>query len=293
MIPNGQALLQDVIAGLLLGGFYALAALGLSLTVGVMRVINILHGDLMVLSAFLASVLMVSAHLDPLLAIFIIAPALFIFGYPFQRFLLTPIMNRGQEGPLVITLACSMILESTLLLIFSGNPRVLTTSYSLVSWNLPDGIVINAVYVIAFALGIVLLSGLHLVLTRTSIGKAIRATSEDPSAAQMLGINIRHTYAVTFGLAAATAAVPGVLLGLLYSFTPTDGTTYLLIAFVVVVIGGLGSLAGTLVAGIFIGIAQSVGSSVVGSGYYDMIGFVLALIMMVARPTGLFGRRRV
>jgi len=289
-LPSGHALVTALVTGVLLGGLFAITALGLSLVFGVMRLINLVHGELIVLGAYLAFVLLEHGGIDPLLGLLVIAPALAVVAYPIQRVLLTPLMSKGAEAPLLTTFGLSVIAQNVFILVFSGDTQSLSTSYASDSVDLA-GIDVPVVYLISFGLALALSVAAHLVIQRTGIGREIRASAEDAVAAEVMGVNVPRIYAVTYGLGAGCAAVGGVLVGLTFSFTPTTGVTYLLTGFAVVVLGGLGSVKGTLLGGLLLGAIESVGGAFFGDGYRDLIGFLVFLTFLAIRPQGLFGRR--
>lgn len=288
-VPNGHELITAIVSGLLLGGLFAVTALGLSLVFGVMRLINLVHGELIVLGAYLAYVLFDHAGIDPLVGMLIVAPAMFVIGYPIQRVLLNPLIEKGVEPALLTTFGLSIIAQNLFILIFSGDTQSLSPSYASASLSVA-GITVPAVYGISFVFAIVLTGATHVVLQRTAVGRAVRASSEDPVAAGVLGVDVRRTYGLVYGFAALCAGIGGVLVGLCFSFTPTTGTIYLLTGFAVVVLGGLGSVKGTLLGGLLLGIVESVGSTFFGDGYRDFIGLVAFLIILSLRPQGFFGR---
>jgi branched-chain amino acid transport system permease protein len=291
-IPTGGNLLSALIIGILLGGIFAITALGLSLVFGVMRLVNIVHGELVVLGAYLSLELTRHVGLDPLLTILIVAPLLFVFAAPLHRLLLEPLMAKGPEPALLTTFALSVIGQNVFILIWSGDTQSLQSSYATASLSV-GSLRIPAMYLISFAIALVLCGGVHLLLQRTGLGREIRASSEDSVAAAGLGVNVTRVRVFVYGLAAACAAVGGVLVGLTFDFTPTSGLTYLLTGFAVVVLGGLGSVKGTLLGAILLGVIESVGASFFGDGYRDLIGFVAFLIVLSLRPQGLFGRVQV
>ncbi len=288
-IPTGHELVTAVITGVLLGGLFAVTALGLSLVFGVLRLINLVHGELVLLGAYLAYELSTHASIDPLVSLIAVTPAVFLLAYPLQRVLVTPAMRRGPEPALLTTFGLSIIAQNLYILIFSGDTRSLNAPYATSSLSVA-GLQIPTIYLISFAFALLLCGGAHLALQRTASGRAVRASAEDPEAAEVMGIDIRRVYALIYGLAAACAAVGGVLAGLAFSFDPYTGTTYLLTGFAVVVLGGLGNIKGTLYGGLLLGLIESVGASFFGDGYRDFIGFVAFLIILGVRPQGLFGR---
>ena len=285
-------LLNSIINGFFLGGLYASTALGLTLVFGVMRLVNLAHGELLIGSSYLALVLSIGLGLDPLIALLIVAPVVFLLAYLIQRFLLNPVMKQGQEAPLVATFGISLVAQTVFILVFGSNTQALNAAYTLTGINIL-GVEVRTIYVIAFIIGLFLIGGLYLAITHLRFGKALRAASEDPLAASSLGINVQHVYALTFGLAAVASAVGGVLLGLTYGFNPTSGSDWLLRSFTVVVLGGLGSLWGSLLGGILIGILEGVAVDFIGGQYRDLIVFSLLVLVLIIRPQGIFGKKVV
>jgi branched-chain amino acid transport system permease protein len=288
-IPSGSILASALVSGVLLGGLFAVTALGLSLVFGVMRLVNLAHGELVVLGAYLALELSRHAGLDPLLAIPAAAAALFILAVPVHRVLLEPLMARGQEPALITTFALSVIAQNLFIVIWSGDTQTLQASYATGSVAVA-GIRVPVTYLISFGIALALAAAVHLLLRRTGFGRQIRASSEDEEAAAALGVNVARVHALVFGLAAACAAIGGVLVGVTFDFTPTTGITYLISGFAVVVLGGLGSVQGTVYGAVLLGVAESVGAAFVGDGYRDFIGFAAFLVVLSLRPQGLFGR---
>jgi branched-chain amino acid transport system permease protein len=288
-MPTGNELVTALVSGLLLGGLFAITALGLSLVFGVMRLINLVHGELIVLGAYLAYMLLDSFGIDPLIGLLLVCPAMFVIAYPVQRLLLNPLMDKGMEPPLLTTFGLSIIAQNLFILIFSGDSKSLDTSYSSSSLSL-GSVTVPAMYGVAFLFAIALAAGTHLVLQRTAAGRAVRASSENPVAAEVLGIDVGRTYGLVYGFAALCAGIGGVLVALSFSFGPTSGTTYLLTGFAVVVLGGLGSVKGTLFGGLLLGVIESLGGAFFGDGYRDFIGLVAFLVILSIRPQGLFGR---
>jgi len=287
MTPS--TLLAGTISGLLLGGLYAVTALGLSMVFGVMRLVNVAHGELLLLAAYLNFSISNALGIDPLLIALLLIPLMFLIGYPLQRWIFNPLMHRGDEPPLLAAFGLSIILQNVLLLIWNADTRTLTTSYSDQGIQLL-GVRVSLLYLIAFLLSIVLIGGMHLFVTRSYMGKAIRASAQDASTAQVMGINPERIYTLTYAIGAATAALGGTLIGMTFSFVPTSGLTWLLKGFVVVVLGGMGSIVGMLGAGFILGAAEGIGGAIAGTGYRDMIGFLIFIVVLILRPRGLFGR---
>ncbi len=275
--------------GLFLGGLYAITALGLSMVFGVMRLVNVVHGELLVLGAYFSFFISRGLGLDPLLTTVIVAPILFLIGYSIQLIVLNPVMNKGMEPPLLTAFGLSIIAHSLFIIFWSVDTRTINTSYSergieMLGMNVP------LMYLIAFGLSIVLITGVHIFMTHTYPGKAIRAATQDPETAQVMGINVKSVYALTYAIGASTAALGGTLIGMTFSFLPAGGMAWLLKGVVVVVLGGMGSILGTLAGGLILGTAEGIGAAIVGTGYRDMIGLLIFLIILIFRPRGLFGR---
>jgi branched-chain amino acid transport system permease protein len=282
--------MNHLLDGLLLGGLYAGAALGLTLVFGVMRLVNLAHGEILVGAAYLSVVVTSRLGLDPLVALVIVAPALFVVAYPLQRWVLGPLIPHGLEGPLVATFGLSIVAQTLFVLGFGGNPKALDAPYTLTGTSL-GGTTVRTIFVIALVAGLALVTLTHLGLTRSRFGKALRAAAEDPAAAASVGIDVTRVYALTFALAAALSAVGGTLIGLAFSVTPTAGLAWLLRAFTVIVLGGMGSIWGSFLGGVGVGIAEELGAAAVGPSYRDLVVFSLLVLVLVLRPQGLLGKR--
>jgi branched-chain amino acid transport system permease protein len=279
-----------VVNGLLLGGLYALVALGLSIVFGVLRLINLAHGEVLIGGAYVAYV--ISAHLGigPFLALPLVVIVVAALAYLVQRFLLTGLLVRGAEGALVATFGISMLMQGVFSQAFSSTPKSLTSSWSTSGFTVA-GVQIRSVYLLAFLIAAVLCGSAHLVLTRTRAGTLVRAAAADPSTAGLMGIDIRRVYAVTFALSAGVTAVGGILLGVTFSFTPDAGVPYLLIGIAVVVLGGVGNVLGTFAGAVLLGLVQSLAAAQFGGGYRDLSVYLLFFIVLAARPQGLFARK--
>jgi branched-chain amino acid transport system permease protein len=289
-LPNTQALLQSVSSGILLGGLLALSALGLSLVLGVMRLVNVVHGDLAVLGSYLASLLLSAAGIDPLLALPLIFAAVSAIAYPAHRLLIAPVARASEEGALLTTFALSIIAQNVFIQVFSGDTRSLDRPYTRTAVHVL-GITLPTVYLLGFAVALAVTVAVHLLMTRTGFGRRLRASAEDPQAAAIVGVSVGRVHGLTYALSAGLVAMGGVLIALCFSFTPTSGTDYLLNGFTIVVLGGLGSVAGTFAGGVTLGVLQSIGASVMGDGYRTFIGLVLFLVILAIRPQGLFRAR--
>lgn len=282
-------LATPIAMGILLGGLYALIALGLSLVFGVMKLINIAHGDLVLLSSYLAFTIMTSLGIDPILSLVIGMPVLFVVGFAIQRYLLNRAFRISMEAPLIIAFGISIILQNLYQIVWTPLSRGLTTSYALESFGV-GGLRIPLVYLLDFIVAIVVMIFLREFLRRTYLGKAISAASQDRGASQLMGINTDRVYAFAFAIAMVFAAIAGVFLGLTFPFTPQSGVSFLIIAFGVVVLGGLGSIVGTFIGGLVMGLAQTLGGYFLGAAAQMLVAYLIVLIVLGVRPRGLFGR---
>lgn len=272
-----------IVNGLLSGALYALVGLGLSLVFGVMRLVNLAHGELMVLGAYLASVAVAATGIDPLLSLVFVVPAVLVLAYLIQRFLFTGLLSRGMEPPLVAAFGLSLLISAALTLIFGGDPRSLAAVYGQ-SGAAIGGTTLRWSAIITFFVAVVLIVGTHLVVTRTQWGASLRAASTDPTTAATMGINVKQVYAVTFAIAAGFAAIAGVLVGIGFSFSPTSGAGYVLIGFAVVVLGGTGSVLGVLWGGLILGLIQSIGAAALGGEYRDLVIYAAFVLILVLGP---------
>jgi branched-chain amino acid transport system permease protein len=281
--------IDTLLQGILLGGLYSLYATGLSVIFGIMRLVNLAHGDLIVLGAFLI-LAATSAGVPLVVACVVVVPLMFVMGYALQSVLLNRALGRNILPPLLITFGLSIIVQNGLLETFSADTRRLDVG-PLQSASLPlgGGIAIGVMPLICLlsAIGVILL--LNGVFYRTAVGRAFRATSDDVEIAQLMGINNRSIYALTMGIALAVCAIAGFFLGTRANFDPSTGPARLLYAFEAVIIGGLGSLWGTLAGGIVVGVAQTIGAHI-DPEWQILSGHVAFLIVLVIRPRGLFPR---
>jgi branched-chain amino acid transport system permease protein len=283
--------LNALIQGVLLGGLYALSATGLSLLFGVMGAINLAHGDLAIIAAYLAIVAIPLISLPPLIAVLVVVPAFLVLGYFGQRTLIQASLDRGPLTTLIVTFGLSVIIQNALLEVFSAD------SHSIDIGSLITGaIVVNDQISIAylslgiFIVAVLVLGGLAWYLARTSTGRLIRAVADDREAAQLSGVRYRHVFGIAAALALATVALAGLAFGMYSSFGPASGPTRLIFAFEAVVIGGLGSLWGTLAGGIVLGLAQSIGASIDPS-FGVLAGHLVFLAVLAVRPQGIAGAR--
>jgi branched-chain amino acid transport system permease protein len=281
----------DVLAaGILTGGLYALIGLGVSLVFGVLGLMNLAHGELVIGGAYLALLVVVDEGWDhPLAVLPLAALAMALIAYPLQRYLLTPLLRRSKTAPLVATFGLSLLAQALFQAAYGTHPQSLPSSYATSGLTLL-GVRVQTIYLIAFGLSLGLCAATWLLLTRTRVGSAVRAASADPRTAAILGINVNTVYAMTFAWAAALAATAGVITGVAQSFTPTSGLPLLLTGFAVMALGGIGSVGGVLIAGIALGVLQSVSVSLFGGGWQDVVVYVVFFLALAIRPQGVFSR---
>lgn len=284
-----HALIQAALSGLLLGGFFALAALGLSLVLGVIRIVNLAHGELVVLGAYVAFALVQATGLNPLWMAPVAAAAVGVLAYPIERFVLRPVARFGVEAPLLATFAISIILQNLLILVFGADTRTLDSGFGQARLEF-GGFGVPLLYVVGFWVSLAVALAAHLLVTRTRFGREARAAAEDPEAAAIVGVPVAGVFAATYGLGAAIAGLGGAMLALAFSFTPNSSVEYLLTGFAVVILGGLGSVKGSLIGGLMLGMAESIGAVFLGDGYRTFIALAVLLAALAVRPQGLFGR---
>jgi branched-chain amino acid transport system permease protein len=276
-----------IVQGILLGGLFALFACGLSLLFGTMKVINLAHGDLAIVAAFLAVEIAPAIHVPMILSVLFVVPIFLVMGYVGQRTVIQRSLDRGAFTTLLVTFGISVILENLLLEVFSADSHSLDIG-SVVqrSIHVTDQVRIAYVSLAIFLLAVVVILGLQLFLSRAKTGRMIRAVADDQEAAQLVGIDHRHVFAVAAAVAFATVALAGLALGTYSSFAPSSGASWLLFAFEAVVIGGLGSLWGTLIVGIILGLAQAIGAQIDPS-LQILAGHLVFLVVLAVRPEGL------
>lgn len=284
------AWLDTLLQGVMLGGLYALFAAGLSLIFGIMRLVNLAHGDLIVLAAFVVLVVTTALGLDPFLAALLAAPLLFAFGYALQALLLNRTLGRDLLPPLLVTFGLSIIIQNGLLEAFSADSRRLGAgAIETESIPLGGGLAVGVMPLLTLASAVLAILALNALFYRTSLGRAFRATSDDPETAQLMGIDNRRIFALAMGVAMTVVTVAALYLGMRANFDPTIGPARLIYAFEAVIIGGLGSLWGTLAGGVIIGLAQTIGARI-DPEWQLLAGHVAFLIVLVLRPRGLFPR---
>jgi branched-chain amino acid transport system permease protein len=286
------AWVDTILQGLLLGGLYALFATGLSLIFGVMRIVNLAHGDLSILAAFLAVVAVESLGLDPFVALVLVAPLMAALGYVLQTLVLNRLLGQGILPPILVTFGLSIIIQNALLEIFSADSRRLNPGgIETASVALGGQLAVGWLPLITLAVAVAILLGLQGLIARLSVGRAFRATSDDQETAELMGIDNRRLYGLAMALSLGIVAVAGVFLGIRTTFTFASGPDRLLFAFEAVIIGGLGSLWGTLVGGAVLGVAQTVGAKL-SPGWGILTGHLVFLAVLLLRPQGLFAKAR-
>jgi len=280
-----------LIQGILIGGFYALFACGLSLMFGVLKVINLAHGDMAVVAGYVAVFLTPHLHIPELWSFLVVVPLFGLIGYVLQRTLIQKSIDRDPFTTLLVTFGLSVVIENLLLEVYSANGQTVNIG-SLVykSWNPTSIVYISYVSLAVLAAAVVVLGALQLFLSKTRTGRLIRAVADDREAAQISGANYRHIFGIAAAIAFGTVALAGIAYGMMTQFAPTSGGVNLLFAFEAVVVGGIGSLWGTLVGGIALGVAQQLGAHF-NPQYQVLAGNVLFLLVLAVRPQGLFGKR--
>ena len=281
-----------VIQGVLIGGLYALFACGLSLMFGVMKVVNLAHGDLAVLAGYIAIGVIAVTHVPVLWSFVIVVPVMAVLGYVVQRTMIQGALDRSVLTTLMVMLGLSFVIENGLLQFFTANTRGIGTGLSLLTASFSIGSQIQIAYllVVIFATAVVVLLGLQYFLSRSKYGRLIRAVADDKEAAQLAGADYRHVFGIAAALAFSTVALGGIAYGMYSQLQPTTGTdTILLFAFAAVVIGGLGSLWGTLLGGVVLGVAQQIGAQI-SIADETLAGFIVFLAVLVLRPQGLISQ---
>jgi branched-chain amino acid transport system permease protein len=282
-------LLNVIIQGVLVGGLYAMFAAGLSLIFGVMRLVNIAHGDLIVLAAYLALVVIETLGIGPLSSLVIVVPLMAGLGYLLQRFVLNRTLGDDLLPPLLVTFGLSVIIQNGVLEVFSADSRRLQAgTIEVATFRLVDDVWIGILPLVQFIVAVAVIGGLQVVFYRTALGRAFRATADDPSVAQLMGVDNRHIFSLAMAL---SLAVVGVFLAVRSNFDPAIGPARLIFGFEAVIIGGLGSLWGTLAGGILLGVAQAVGAHL-DPGWQILAGHFAFLLVLALRPQGLFPKVR-
>jgi branched-chain amino acid transport system permease protein len=280
--------MQSLISGILIGGVYALIGIGLTIIFGVMRVINFAHGDLLMLGMYVTYFLFSLMHIDPFVSIVIVMPLMFLFGAFLQKVFINRALNALPQNQILLTIGMGLVMSNSVMLAFTSDYKILSTTYSSSSVTVL-GISISEPLVVSFVITLFITGALYWFLYRTDRGQAIRATAQDREAAQLMGINVKRMSIIAFGLGTALAAAAGALIAPTYYIFPQVGSVFTLKAFVITVLGGMGSIVGATLGGVLIGIAESVGGVYFGSGWKDVIVFILFLLVLLFKPSGLLG----
>jgi branched-chain amino acid transport system permease protein len=286
-------LLQQIVLGLLVGGVYVAVAVGFSLVWGILNIVNLAHGALVIAGAYLTWWLFATYHVDPFLSLPLVAAVLFVFGYLLQRVLVNRIIRAPLFFTLLLTFGVNLVLVNVLLLLFKSDFRSVTPAYSGSGLAI-GGVEVPYIRLGSLAVALLVAGAVSLLLGRTRTGAAIQAVGSDRDAARLVGVDLRHVYALTFAIGAACAGVAGGLISTVQAITPTAGEPYTLQAFVVVVLGGLGRVSATVAGGLLFGVVETLGQTMVpglGAGWANAIAFAILVLVLVVRPQGLLGRR--
>ncbi len=282
-------LATPIVMGVLLGGLYIVIALGLSLVFGVMKMINVAHGDFVVLGSYFAFAAMSRWDIDPFLWLLAGIPLFFVLGVLIEKFLLSRAFKMSADAALIIAFGMSLIIQNASQRVWTPQSRSLQPGYFLDSYKVGD-VYIPLAYLLDLIVALVVMVALHQFLKRTYLGQAITAASQDRQTAELMGINPARVYQIAFGIAMSLAAIAGVSLGLTFPFNPTSGVQFLIIAFGVIILGGLGSMVGTFMGGMIFGLSQTLGGHFWGPTAQLLVPFVMVLVVLTIRPQGLFGR---
>jgi branched-chain amino acid transport system permease protein len=292
-----EVLLQTLISGILLGGLYALIGIGMTIIMGVMKIINLAHGELMMVGMYIAYVLFSAFHLDPYLSIFVAAPVLFLLGVALQKFLINPVMKVDSilpENQVILTVGIGMVLANLASIIFKSDYLQTPVSYGTKAWYLRDlwkdapvELSLSMPWSVSFAFAAAITGGLWFFLTRTDMGKSIRATAQDNDAALLMGVNVERMRVLTFGLGSALVGAAGCLFIPIYYIYPDIGGQFTLISFVITILGGLGSTVGAIIGGIVLGIFESLTATYIGMGWAPVGRFVIFVAVLIFIPGGI------
>jgi branched-chain amino acid transport system permease protein len=284
--------LNVTVAGILTGLVYGLMALGLSVIFGVVRVVNFAHGEMMSIAMYLTVLLFASLNLDPLVMLMPIAAVLFVFGYALQAGLINPFISRPEHSQFLLLVALALIIVNGLLILFGPDARTVQTAYAFDSFEF-GALIVDATKLYAGAAAIVVAALLFAFFRFARLGKAIRACADNYTGALVVGLNVKHLYALTFGIGAACVGAAGVMMTLIVDVTPMIGPAYTLLAFVIVITGGLGSMAGALLGGLLIGVTEAVAGLLFTPSAKSMFAFAILVLVLLFRPQGILGRRSI
>ena len=282
--------INSIIQGILVGGLYALFAAGLSLIFGVMRLVNIAHGDLIILSAFLGLTVSTSLNLHPFASLIVVLPIMGVFGYLLQRGILNKTLGNDILPPLLVTFGLSVIIQNGLMELYTADPQKMNAgNIEVASLSLPGGLNIGWFPLLMFIISIIIIGILQFIFYKTALGRAFRATSDDQEIAQLMGLSKNHIYGLAMAISMIVVAIAGIFLGIRTSFDPSAGPSRLIFGFEAVIIGGLGNLWGTLIGGIILGVSQNIGAKI-NPGWQLLAGHIAFLVVLAFRPKGLFHR---
>jgi branched-chain amino acid transport system permease protein len=291
-----EVLLQTLISGILLGGLYALIGIGMTIIMGVMKIINLAHGELMMVAMYIAYALFAAFHIDPYLSILVAAPALFLLGMGLQKYLINPVLRVEAiipENQVILTVGIGMVLANLATMIFQSDYRQTPVSYGTKAWYLSDlwkdspiELSLSMPWTVSFTFAVVITFGLWFFLTKTDTGKSIRATAQDFDAAQLMGVNVQRMRVITFGLGSALVGAAGCLFIPIYYIYPDIGGQFTLISFVITILGGLGSTVGAIIGGLILGLFESLTATYIGMGWAPVGRFVIFVAVLIFIPGG-------
>ena len=282
--------INSIIQGILVGGLYALFAAGLSLIFGIMRLVNIAHGDLIILSAFLGLTISTSLNLHPFISLIVVISIMSIFGYVLQRGILNKTLGNDILPPLLVTFGLSVIIQNSLLEIYTADPQKMNAGViEVASLSLPGGLSIGWYPLIMFVISVLIIGILQFIFYKTALGRAFRATSDNQEIAQLMGLSKNHIFGLAMAISMIVVTIAGIFLGVRTSFDPAAGPSRLIFGFEAVIIGGLGNLWGTLIGGIILGVSQNIGAKI-NPGWQILAGHIAFIIVLAFRPKGLFHR---
>ena len=291
-LPSIPLLLQAIVSGILIGGVYSLVAIGLSLIFGVMKIINFAHGAFMMLGMFITYWLYVLLGIDPYLSLLFSIPILFFLGLLIERFLIDKVLDAPEHNQLLLTLGISLVIENLALFLWSPNFRTINVAYATKAATLGT-VMISLPKVIAFLFALLLTGALYYFLKKTDLGKAIRAASEEKEGALTVGINLKKIYYIAFGIGTACVGAAGTVAAPFFYVSPQVGGVFVITAFVVVVLGGMGNFIGAFVGGIIVGLAESVGAAFFPGQLKQFIIYFIFILVLLFKPAGLFGKTNV
>ena len=291
-----QVFLQTVIQGFLLGGLYALLGIGMTIIMGVMKIINLAHGELMMVAMYIAFVLFSAFHMDPYLSVVIAAPALFLLGVGIQKYLINPVLKVDSilpENQVILTVGIGMVLVNVATIVFKSDYRQTPVDYSTKAWYLSDfwrtspiELSLSLPWTVSFVIAVLITGGLWFFLTRTDLGKSIRATAQDQDAAILMGVNVQRVGMIPFGLGSALVGAAGCLFIPIYYIYPDIGGQFTLIAFVITILGGLGSTVGAIIGGLILGLFESLTATYIGMGWAPVGRFIIFVAALIFLPGG-------